>query len=62
MTVTILQSTDNGRVAFREATLTDGSKVYAVLVRGGELPCRNREIPANPYAQLAHMIENFDII
>ncbi|OPY69433.1 MAG: hypothetical protein A4E63_01820 [Syntrophorhabdus sp. PtaU1.Bin050] len=62
MTVTIIESTDNGRIALQERTLTDGSKVYTVLVRDGELPCRNKEIATSLYAQLADMIENFDII
>jgi hypothetical protein len=62
MAVTILESADNGRIALQEGTLTDGSKVYTVFVRGGELPCRNKEIATNLYAQLVDMIENFDII
>ena len=62
MIATILESADNGRIALQEGTLTDGSKVYAVIVRGGELPCRNKEIATNLYMQLADMIENYDII
>jgi hypothetical protein len=62
MTVKILESADNGRLALRESISTDGSKVYSVFVRGAELPCRNKEIATNLYAQLFDMIDNFDII
>ena len=62
MTATILESADNGRIALQESTLTDGSKVYSVFVRGGELPRRNKEIATNLYAQLVDMIVDFDII
>lgn len=62
MMATILESTDNGRISLQEETLIDGSKVYAVLVGDDKLPCRNKEIATSLYAQLADMIENFDII
>jgi len=62
MTITTLESTDSGRIALQEETLTDGSKAYTVLIRGGELPCRNKEIATNLYAQLVDMLENFDVV
>ncbi len=62
MTVTILESADNGRLTLQESTLTDGSKVYSAFIRSAELPCRSEEAATSLFLKLAEMVGNFDII
>jgi hypothetical protein len=62
MTVKILENADNGTLALQESTLTDGSRVYSVFVRGAELPCRNKETATGLFLKLVEMVYDFDII
>ena len=52
----IIASTDMGRLAIEEETLTDKSKVYCVFIRGAKLPCMDGLTAANLYEHPAKEI------
>ncbi len=62
MTTKIIESGDNGRLALQETTLSDGSKVYNVFLRGVSLPCIRQAVAEKPYNHLKDMIDKFEII